>query len=205
MSSQQDELNQQLEDENSKVETIKELKKALRSLDAKLSRSLKAEERLNHDIVVQRNKQFEHSAVRVRALGEDRSWRRYWWMDVHLVRPSQRAQSSGLLLVEIPKGGDNGGSDWAYYDTLEQLDALLGFLNPLGCREARLGATITQHKEQIAKILSPFPINETPSPPSDEEMPTMVRRRSAAKRRAEELPEYLRYRNTLKSGKKCNK
>jgi hypothetical protein len=194
--SEQDQLTRQMEEENTEAETLRTLKKTLRGLENRLNKMSKTEERIAGEIVTHRNKQFEHSAIRIRPLGDDRRHRRYWWLDLHLVRPALRMHASGLLLVEE-------GTHWAFYDEAEQVDNLLAFLNPLGCREARLGATLTQYKEQILKTMTTFPHGIVPTGEeevlSEEDMPMVVRRR--AKRRPEELPEFLRYRNTFKSKK----
>ncbi|PJF16642.1 hypothetical protein PSACC_03551 [Paramicrosporidium saccamoebae] len=194
--SEQEQLTRQMEEENVEAETLRTLKKTLRGLENRLTKTAKTEERIAGEIISSRNKQFEHSAIRMRPLGDDRHHRRYWWLDLHLVRPALRVHASGLLLVEDEK-------HWAYYDEAEQVDDLLVFLNPLGCREARLGATLTQYKEQILKTITAFPHGiSTPAEEevlSEEDMPMVVRRR--AKRRPEELPEFMRYRNTFKAKK----
>lgn len=226
---EQDSLSRKLEDESLDLKTVKELKRALRSIDAKLSKSVKAEERANHEISIATNKQYEHSVVRMRELGEDRFKRRYWWLDLHLVKPIHRHYSTGILLVEsegkavvkkAPDGDDHNNksanlvvinSHWAYYDEPEKLDALLTFLNPLGCREAHLGAAITQFKELISKSLTRFPhMDSTPlsgvepaTIESEEDMPVVLLRRRTLKRRLpEEVAEFLRYQNTFKAVKK---
>lgn len=185
-------------EETSNPSTLKQVKKQLRSLEMRLGKNGKAEDRINHEIDLARNRQYEHSAVRMRPLGEDRFGRRYWWLDSHLIKPSARQNASGIILIE-----DFKDNSWSYYDEPEKVDELIAFLNPLGCREARLGATLTQHKDAIIKCLVPFPHSDiTPVSgiaSSDSDTPVISRRRT--KRKAEDLPEFLRWRNTFKSKK----
>lgn len=161
-----EELEKKLEEEELSTEEVRTLKRTVRSLDIRIGKSSKTEERLTHDIMLARNKQCEHSACRILPLGEDRLFRRYWWMDMHLIKPSARNHATGIILVEAPPAtagmeGEHGCSAlWSFYDREEELDRLIAFLNPLGCREAHLGALLTQHREAIARSLSPFPLAE---------------------------------------------
>lgn len=205
MRAEHEEASRQLEQDNNPAETVKQLRKTLRSLDMCLGKIHKAQTKLTHDIQVAQTKMMEHSAPRISPLGEDRFGRRYWWMDWHLVRPAARSTAASILLVELPSA-----PHWAYYDEEEQIDGLIAFLNPLGSKEARLGARLTLHRDAIVKGLASFPHGKatdsgvpkaaaeyTDEGSEEEDMPVVTRRRSA-KRRAVEEPAFLRYRNTFK-------
>lgn len=201
----------ELEEHNVEVEKLRELKRSLRSLDIRLAKSHKAEERIEHEILSNRNKQYEHSLVRISPLGEDRFRRRYWWMDAHLIKASARQNASGIILVELGEGR------WAFYDEQEKIDQLLSFLSPNGCRELRLTQVLTNLRDRIGKSLTSFPHAAIASPrdsqktasggqeegekeredyDDDEDMPMVSRRRGKVARLEE--PGFLTYRNTFR-------
>lgn len=81
-------------DSNKVNKNIKKLNQLIASLDRQIKKA-------NSNIHM-------HSAVRIRYLGEDRFYRRYWWPDAHLASSDfPPSNSCGVLLVETSKASQS--------------------------------------------------------------------------------------------------
>lgn len=201
---------------------LKRLKREIRELEMDLAKVRREEGRLAKRLEALRKRQYDHGAVRVRLLGEDRDWRRYWWFDGHLKPEEVATRGSGIIIIEEPSVMPDHPA-WSYYDELAQVERLLGHLNPLGCREARLAAALGDVKDRLAQSMAPFHVQDEGEAPAanrrkegeedegeeqeEEEEMIVVRRRNAsyknrigrqtAASKAVALPPFLRYRNSF--------
>ena len=200
-----------LEDKHSMSE-LKRIKRELRDVEGQLAKLQREQAKLTRKAENMRRKQNVHNAVRMRMLGEDRFMRRYWWLNLHLPTSQDEGNNSGIgsgiLLVEMPD--DNV---WGWYDEEEEIDRLLYYLNPLGCREGHLGSTLSELVDDIISSLRSFPHSDKASHNSnlmdserkddsseEDDLPVVEvrRRRDPFPKRSKtlNLPAFLRYRNT---------
>lgn len=204
------------------LSVVKRLKREIRELETDLAKVRREESRLARRLEALRKRQYDHGAVRVRLLGEDRDWRRYWWFDGHLKPEDVIRRGSGVIIVEEPTVVP-GHPVWSYYDEMSQVENLLAHLNPLGCRESRLAAALEDTKDRLAQSIAPFHVQDEEGTPADrledgeqqqqkeqeeeEEEMIVVKRRNAsykskigrqtAASKGAALPIFLRYRNSF--------
>uniref|UniRef100_A0A7C9A3I4 DDT domain-containing protein n=2 Tax=Opuntia streptacantha TaxID=393608 RepID=A0A7C9A3I4_OPUST len=82
-------------------------------------------------------KEMEKRVIRTNTLGKDRDYNRYWFF-----------RRDGRVFVE-----SSDSSQWGYYNSKEELDALMGSLNPKGERERALKKQLEKHYPRICKEL----------------------------------------------------
>ncbi|WOK97380.1 DDT domain-containing protein [Canna indica] len=82
-------------------------------------------------------REIEKLSVRTNSLGKDRNYNRYWFF-----------RREGRLFVE-----SSDSMQWGYYTTKEELDALLGSLNPKGERERGLKRQLEKYYNRISLAL----------------------------------------------------
>ncbi|GAV87011.1 DDT domain-containing protein/WAC_Acf1_DNA_bd domain-containing protein [Cephalotus follicularis] len=78
-------------------------------------------------------REMEKRVIRTNPLGKDRHYNRYWWL-----------QRDGRIFVE-----SSDSKQWGYYNTKEELDALMGSLN---CKGERERALLNQMEKFSGKI-----------------------------------------------------
>lgn len=139
----------------------------------------------------------KHGAVRIHALGRDRDWRTYWWLDAHTLVSHVEA-GCGRVFVEDTRG------EWHYYDEPAQVAQLLEWLNPLGIREAMLKARLLESGGHIEATLRKWERPEEGGSGEEEsdEVPVVRRRGRRPKLAAGQAPQprFAAYVNVL--GKK---
>ncbi|ONK57685.1 uncharacterized protein A4U43_C09F3020 [Asparagus officinalis] len=82
-------------------------------------------------------KELEKLSIRTNPLGKDRNHNRYWFF-----------RRDGRLFVE-----SSDSIQWGYYSTKEELDALMGSLNPKGVRERALQKQLQKHYQKMSMAL----------------------------------------------------
>lgn len=82
-------------------------------------------------------KEMEKRVIRTNTLGKDRDYNRYWFF-----------RRDGRVFVE-----SSDSNQWGYYSSKEELDALMGSLNPKGERERALKKQLEKHYPRICKEL----------------------------------------------------
>lgn len=185
--------------------------KQLRALEAALRKQQTAETQLARKSEAAFKEERKASAFRIVPYGSDRDYRRYWWLDFHLLPAGQESHGSNLVLVE---GADG---KWSYFDEESAINGLLDSLNTKGARECRLKMLLQRSLPLIVEDLRPHEnelaaveAEEKAVSESDEEEEILVVQRRGRKpklaRRASskpaiELPAFLRYRNTLMTKK----
>ncbi|KAJ6807274.1 DDT domain-containing protein [Iris pallida] len=83
------------------------------------------------------DREMEKLSIRTSSLGKDRNYSRYWFF-----------RREGRLFVE-----SSDSKQWGYYITKEELDALIGSLNPKGERERALRRQLKKQYLRISKAL----------------------------------------------------
>ncbi|KAL2653139.1 hypothetical protein R1flu_021267 [Riccia fluitans] len=84
------------------------------------------------------DRELEKRSIRTSPLGKDRERNVYWYFN-----------REGRLFVE-----DKDSTRWGYYSAKEELDALLGSLNPKGVRERQLQKQLQKHYLKISHALT---------------------------------------------------
>lgn len=84
----------------------------------------------------QLDREIEKRFIRTNSLGRDRAYNRYWFF-----------RREGRLFVE------RQDSTWGYYSAKEELDALIGSLNPKGEREMALQRQLEKHHLNISHAM----------------------------------------------------
>lgn len=79
--------------------------------------------------------------LRVRPLGVDREYNKYWYFDEH--GSAFGFFGSGKIFVSTPDW------KWSYYSNAEELDQIIEYLNPKGERELALKNTLLQDYDQL--------------------------------------------------------
>ncbi|XP_021742102.1 DDT domain-containing protein DDB_G0282237-like isoform X2 [Chenopodium quinoa] len=82
-------------------------------------------------------KEMEKRVIRTNSLGKDRDYNRYWFF-----------RRDGRVFVE-----SSDSKQWGYYCSKEELDALMGSLNPKGERERALKKQLDKYYSRISKEL----------------------------------------------------
>ncbi|XP_078172356.1 DDT domain-containing protein isoform X2 [Carex rostrata] len=82
-------------------------------------------------------REIEKLNIRTNPLGKDRDHRRYWFF-----------RREGRLFVE-----SSDSKQWGYYSTKEELDALIGSLNPKGVREIAIKRQLEKFYQRISTSL----------------------------------------------------
>ncbi|XP_074292949.1 uncharacterized protein LOC141619826 [Silene latifolia] len=82
-------------------------------------------------------KELEKRVIRTNSLGKDRDYNRYWFF-----------RRDGRIFIE-----SSDTKQWGFYSTKEELDALMGSLNPKGERERSLKRQLDKHYIKISKEL----------------------------------------------------
>ncbi|KAG6499672.1 DDT domain-containing protein DDB_G0282237-like [Zingiber officinale] len=82
-------------------------------------------------------REIEKLSGRTNSLGKDRNYNRYWFF-----------RREGRIFVE-----NSDSTQWGYYSTKDELDALLGSLNPKGERERGLKRQLEKHYNKISSAL----------------------------------------------------
>ncbi|CAO2836991.1 unnamed protein product [Amaranthus hypochondriacus] len=82
-------------------------------------------------------KEMEKRVIRTNSLGKDRDYNRYWFF-----------RRDGRVFVE-----SSDSKQWGYYCSKEELDALMGWLNPKGVRERALKRQLEKYYPRISKEL----------------------------------------------------
>ncbi|XP_026659541.1 DDT domain-containing protein DDB_G0282237-like isoform X2 [Phoenix dactylifera] len=82
-------------------------------------------------------REIEKLSIRTSSLGKDRNYNRYWFF-----------RHEGRLFVE-----SSDHKQWGYYSTKEELDALMGSLNPKGERERALQRQLEKYYLRISTAL----------------------------------------------------
>ncbi|XP_021733313.1 DDT domain-containing protein DDB_G0282237-like isoform X1 [Chenopodium quinoa] len=82
-------------------------------------------------------KEMEKRVIRTNSLGKDRDYNRYWFF-----------RRDGRVFVE-----SSDSKQWGYYCCKEELDALMGSLNPKGERERALKKQLDKYYSRISKEL----------------------------------------------------
>ncbi|KAK6923317.1 WSTF/Acf1/Cbp146 [Dillenia turbinata] len=79
-------------------------------------------------------REIEKCVIRTNPLGNDRHYNKYWFF-----------RREGRIFIE-----SSDSKQWGYYGTREQLDALIGSLNPKGERERALKKQLDKHYGRIS-------------------------------------------------------
>ncbi|KAJ6792103.1 DDT domain-containing protein [Iris pallida] len=95
------------------------------------------QEKQPEDLSGHLERQIEKLSIRTSSLGKDRNYSRYWFF-----------RREGRLFVE-----SSDSKHWGYYTTREELDALMGSLNPKGERERALQRQLEKHYLRISNAL----------------------------------------------------
>ncbi|KAJ6820974.1 DDT domain-containing protein [Iris pallida] len=95
------------------------------------------QEKQPEDLCGHLERQIEKLSIRTSSLGKDRNYSRYWFF-----------RREGRLFVE-----SSDSKHWGYYTTREELDALMGSLNPKGERERALQRQLEKHYLRISNAL----------------------------------------------------
>ncbi|KAK6125550.1 hypothetical protein DH2020_040713 [Rehmannia glutinosa] len=82
-------------------------------------------------------REIEKRFIRTSPLGKDRNFNRYWFF-----------RRDGRIFVE-----NSESTQWGYYQTKEELDALIGSLNPKGVRERALKKQLQKFYNKICSEL----------------------------------------------------
>ncbi|XP_026662028.2 DDT domain-containing protein DDB_G0282237-like isoform X2 [Phoenix dactylifera] len=98
----------------------------------KEAREKKPEDRERH-----LEREIEKLSIRTASLGKDRNYNRYWFF-----------RREGRLFVE-----SSDHKQWGYYSAKEELDALMGSLNPKGERERALQRQLEKYYHRISTAL----------------------------------------------------
>ncbi|KAJ4761743.1 DDT domain-containing protein [Rhynchospora pubera] len=99
----------------------------------KSSEKKKPDEAQQHNL----EREIEKLNIRTNPLGKDRDHSRYWFF-----------RREGRLFVE-----SSDSKQWGYYSTKEELDALIGSLNPKGIREMALKKQLERFYQRISTSL----------------------------------------------------
>lgn len=193
---------------NSDKIKMRKLKEQLRQLDRKITAESGKEVKMSKKIGELKREINVYEAIRVRPLGEDRELRLYWWFDYHLLNNANGKRpfvGSGIILVQ-----HQNDDSWSFYDDIEQIDSLINYLNPLGCREAHLGASLSEirdhlfndsllftffHSDDTFMSIDKTEEGEAAEGAGSDSEDEMVLRRPKRKKPVE-LPEFLKYTNT---------
>lgn len=186
--------------------------KQLRVMEAAIRKQQTAEAQLSRKSEAAFREERKASTFRIVPLGADRDYKRYWWLDFHLLPAGQETHGSNVLLVE----GKDG--QWSYYDDEAGVNGLLDGLNTKGAREDRLKTLLQRSLPLILEDLrlqkppvveEETKVNLVENEEDEEEVLVVQRRgrkpkmaRRASVKPAVELPSFLRYRNALMVAKK---
>ncbi|XP_057817503.2 uncharacterized protein LOC131030630 isoform X1 [Cryptomeria japonica] len=113
------------EKRKAKAEIVKEQK--LRE-----QRALEMQKRQEHF-----EREIEKRFIRTNSLGKDKNYNRYWFF-----------RREGRLFVE-----SEDSSQWGYYSAKEELELLMGSLNPKGVREKALQRQLEKHCTNISNAM----------------------------------------------------
>ncbi|CAN1317009.1 DDT domain-containing protein DDB_G0282237, partial [Linum perenne] len=127
------------------------------------------------------DREMEKRVIRTEPLGKDRHYNRYWWF-----------QRDGRMFVE-----SSDCKEWGYYSSKEELNALMGSLNPKGERERALQKELEKLYSRICGELQKRSKELVDEIGMEE---TVVRRSTRVRAMPRENPanSYLRYVNKWK-------
>ncbi|KAG6548407.1 hypothetical protein Mapa_009893 [Marchantia paleacea] len=131
----EDQENERKKTEDSKKTQDKKKVQTDASSDRKLQDQMLAESQKRQE---QLDRELEKRSIRTTPLGKDRNHNVYWFF-----------HREGRLFVE-----DKNSRNWGYYSAKEELDALLGSLNPKGVRERLLQKQMEKHYQKISNALT---------------------------------------------------
>ncbi|KAK4477747.1 hypothetical protein RD792_017008 [Penstemon davidsonii] len=126
------------------------------------------------------DREIEKRIIRASPLGKDKNYCRYWFF-----------RSNGRIFVE-----SSDSTQWGYYRTKEELDALIGSLNPKGVRERALKKQLQKFYNKICLEIEKRLKEDSVKDIETEE--AMVRRSTRVRAPAKEKPEFLKYQNKWK-------
>ena len=92
---------------------------------------------------------------RLEPLGADRWRRNYWWLqsDPGRIWVHTPFKQSAASTAESEESEVERDDRWAYYDSVGQVDSLLGCLDPSGARELRLSSSLTTVYRRICRSM----------------------------------------------------
>ncbi|CAI9758365.1 unnamed protein product [Fraxinus pennsylvanica] len=121
-----------LKDDNASIEdTSNPSRKALKLMKVDIKEAIETKNTAQRKEYLER--EMEKRIVRTNPLGKDRNCNRYWFF-----------RREGKLFVE-----STDSMLWGYYETKEELDALIGSLNPKGERERALKKQLKKNYNKI--------------------------------------------------------
>ncbi|KAG1331194.1 putative DDT domain-containing protein [Cocos nucifera] len=129
MSNSRETSNKMRKDDGGCTEKVKYLSGTKDNMKGQRRRKDKEKEELHLE------RELEKLSIRTTSLGKDRNYNRYWFF-----------RHEGRLFVE-----SSDHKQWGYYSTKEELDALMGSLNPKGERERALQRQLEKYYHRIRK------------------------------------------------------